>query len=99
MDTQLKRVHDVLVVKTEEYASDADQIANIRAMAALQEISLAEAVRGAMAKHTTSIYAMINDGKPHSVEKWDEKINDQIIWLLLLKAALIDGAENPQLEV
>jgi hypothetical protein len=46
-------------------------------------------------KHTVSIFAMIKSGKPFPEEKWDEKITDHIVWLILLKAALTEGAQNP----
>lgn len=94
LDTQLQRVRDILVVKTEEYATD-DQLANIRFMAITQGVSLPRAVVGAMAKHTFSVYKMVRDGKPYPIEVWDEKITDHIIWLILLRAALIENAENP----
>jgi hypothetical protein len=57
-------------------------------------MSLAEAVAGMMVKHTVSIFTMVKDGKPHPEAKWDEKITDHIVWLILLKAALIEGAKN-----
>lgn len=95
LDAQIKRVRDVLIVKTEEYATE-DQLANVRFMAYVQGVSLPRAIVGAMAKHTFSIYKMVKDGKPYPIEKWDEKITDHIIWLILLKAALHENAENPQ---
>lgn len=94
LDAQIKRVRDTLVVKTDEYATD-DQLHNIRQVAELLGVAMPEAIAGMMAKHTVSIYTMIQDGKPHLVEKWDEKITDHIVWLILLKAALIDNA-NPE---
>jgi hypothetical protein len=90
----LARVSAVLGVKTAEYARE-DQLHNIRLSAHLQGESLAEAVAGMMVKHTVSIYTMIKDGRPHPEELWDEKITDHMIWLVLLKAALIEGAQNP----
>jgi hypothetical protein len=95
LDAQITRVRDILVVKTEEYASDEDQLANLRGTAQLQGISLARAVAGQMAKHTISVYKMIRSDKPYPLELWDEKITDHIVWLILLKAALIEGAKNP----
>ena len=95
LDARLKRIRDVLVVKTEEYATD-DQLHNIRQAAALQGVGMPQAVAGMMAKHTVSIFTMIADGKPHDVTKWDEKITDHIVWLILLEAALIDNANPDQ---
>lgn len=99
LDAQLKRVRDVLVVKTEEYSANNDQLANIKFMAQLQGIGMPQAVVGAMAKHTFSVYKMVRDGESYPMDVWDEKITDHIIWLLLLRASLIDNGENPQLEI
>jgi hypothetical protein len=93
LEQQLARVSAILGVKTEEYATE-DQLHNIRMSAILQGESLAEAVAGMMVKHTVSIFTMVKDGKPHPEAKWDEKITDHIVWLILLKAALIEGAKN-----
>jgi hypothetical protein len=95
LDAQIKRVQDILVVKTDEYAKVEDQLHNIRQAAILLEGSLPEAVVGMMVKHTVSIFAMVKSGKPFPEEKWDEKITDHIVWLILLKAALTEGAQNP----
>lgn len=91
LGAQERRIRDVLVNKTAEYATD-DQLHNIRQVAALRKCSMAEAVIGMMAKHTVSIYAMVDGANTFSEETWDEKITDHIIWLILLKAALIDEA-------
>lgn len=98
MDAQIKRVHDVLVVKTAEYASE-DQLRNIKQVAKLRGVGLPQAISGMMAKHTVSIYDMVESGKPFSMDLWDEKITDHIIWLILLRASLIENVDNPQLEI
>lgn len=95
LDAQITRVRDILVVKTEEYAT-GDQLANVRTMAHLQSISLPRAVAGAMAKHTFSVYKMIRSDEPFPLAVWDEKITDHIIWLVLLRASLIDNANPDQ---
>ena len=88
---QLARVSSVLGVKTEEYATDIDQLKNIRDAAKLQNIALTEAVGGMMAKHTVSIYAMIRDTeRDFPMAMWHEKITDHMIWLILLLAVLED---------
>lgn len=92
LEQQLARVSAVLGVKTKEYATE-DQLHNIRMSATLQGESMAEAVAGMMVKHTISIFTMVKDGKPHPEAKWDEKITDHIVWLVLLKAALIEDAK------
>lgn len=93
LDAQIARVRDVLVVKTDEYATE-DQLHNFNIVATLRGITSSQAVTGMMAKHTISIYDMIESGKEFSLEKWDEKITDHIIYLILLKATIIDNIES-----
>jgi len=97
LDAQIKRVQDVLVVKAKEYATE-DRLANFKVGAALQGISIPQCVTNYMAKHTVSIFTMVNSGKPYDLALWDEKITDHINYLILLRAALIENVENPQLE-
>lgn len=94
LEKQLSRISAVLGVKTDEYATE-DQLHNIRQGALLQQKSMPEAVGGMMSKHTVSIYTMIESGKEYPEALWDEKITDHIVWLILLKATLIEGAKNP----
>lgn len=94
LDAQLQRIRDILEVKQDEYGTE-DYLHNIRAAALLEGASMPQSVVTKMSKHTVSIFTMVKGGKPHLVDKWDEKITDHIVWLILLKAALIEGAENP----
>lgn len=94
LDAQIKRVRDILVVKTEEYATE-DQLHNLRTAALLKGESIPEAALGMMVKHTVSIFTMVKSGKPYPEAMWDEKITDHIVWLILLKASLVEGAQNP----
>jgi hypothetical protein len=94
LDAQIKRVRDILVVKTEEYATD-DQLHNLRTAALLKGESIPEAAIGMMVKHTVSIFTMVKSGKSYPEALWDEKITDHIVWLILLKAALIESEQNP----
>lgn len=88
LEGQLTRISLILGAKTEEYATDADQLSNIRAAAELQHIPMREAVAGMMAKHTVSIFTMCRDAERHDLARWEEKITDHIIWLILLRAVL-----------
>lgn len=94
LDEQLSKISAVLGVKTDEYATE-DQLYNLRTAALLKGESIPEAAIGMMVKHTVSIFQMVKSGKPFPMEQWDEKITDHIIWLILLKAALVEGAQNP----
>jgi len=54
---------------------------------------MAQAVSGMMVKHTVSIFDMVEGPNTFSEQTWDEKITDHIIYLILLKAALLDEAK------
>lgn len=95
LDSQIKRVRDVLVAKRAEYANQ-DVLANFKKSAHMRNCGLPQAVSGMMVKHTTSIYDMIESGKPYPIEVWDEKITDHINYLILLQAALIENANPDQ---
>jgi hypothetical protein len=95
LDTQLQRVRDVLVAKRDEYAN-TDVLANFRKSAHMRGVGMPQALTGMMVKHTTSIYDMVESGKPYSLEVWDEKITDHINYLILLRATLIENANPDQ---
>lgn len=98
LDTVHEKVESVLGSKSDEYATDTDRLHNFKVAAGMQGITVKEALAGMMAKHTTSIYDMIGDGKDHSLEKWDEKIIDHINYLILLRAILVEeGYKEPTL--
>lgn len=89
LERQLARISSILGTKTREYATEDDQLKNIRDAAKLRDMTMQEAVGGMMAKHTVSIYSMIRDtDREFPMIMWDEKITDHIIWLILLRAVL-----------
>ena len=87
---QLRKTADLLTVKGNEYAPDIDRLAAFKQAADLQQISVPEALGGMLAKHVVSIYQMLHDASLYTDEKWDEKINDAINYLLLLKACIAE---------
>jgi hypothetical protein len=87
--------------KAVEYESEIDRLANFRKAAVLQNCSIPVAISGMMAKHTVSIYDMIetefnnmNIDPPYTLELWREKLIDQINYLLLLYAAIREARPN-----
>jgi hypothetical protein len=84
---------NTLIAKAAEYASDDDRLHNFKVAAALQGETPEKALGGMMAKHTVSIFDMINDvesGKYHTIAIWEEKIKDHINYLFLLWALVND---------
>lgn len=87
---QLSKTADLLCEKGHEYAPYEDRLDAFRQAAELQHCTMPVALGGMMAKHIVSIYQMIPDADCYTSEKWDEKINDAINYLLLLKACILD---------
>ena len=87
------KVYDVLGSKANEYATDDDRLFNFKTAARLQNIGIPQALGGMMAKHTVSVYDMIETGTEYPIEKWDEKIIDHINYLILLRACLVENAK------
>lgn len=85
INKQLEMIKDTLLVKSKEYATE-DKLHNFRTAALMQQCTMEQALAGMLAKHTVSIYDMIQSGNRFDTEKWDEKINAHIVYLLLLRA-------------
>ena len=93
VDKQLKLLKDMLAIKAGEYSPDIDRLESFKSAARLQGTTPMKALRGMMAKHTVSVYDMIED-ESLNVLRWDEKITDSIAYLLLLKALVVEELER-----
>ena len=89
---QIARCRHVLFGKTANYAPGGDKLANFRKAAHLQGITIPRALHGMRAKHTVSVYDMVESGLVYPMDVWTEKITDDINYLLLLKAAVDNEA-------
>lgn len=87
-EEQIQRSRDILLKKAKEYATDEDRYHNFNAAAVLQNCTPRQALGGFMAKHVISIFDMIWSSYIFSREQWDEKITDNINYLILLKGLL-----------
>lgn len=88
---------NVLCKKAGEYADDTDRLHNFKQAANLQLCTPIRALGGMMAKHTVSVYDLIErveQGFTVSPELWDEKIVDSINYLILLRAMVQDQADE-----
>ena len=93
LEERLNKCKEVLGVKASEYAT-SDRLHNFKVAAVLQHESPIKALGGMMAKHTVSVYDLIeavNRGEDIPLEIWDEKIGDHINYLLLLWAAVLEN--------
>lgn len=87
---QYLRCCDVLIGKSEEYASDSERLHNFIAAGGMMGCDPKEALAGMMAKHTISIYDMCRSGAIYPMDLWLEKITDHINYLFLLRAVIED---------
>ena len=90
----LTKAAEVRRTKRLEYSSDEDErLSNFKTAARLNSQTVPEAVNGMMSKHVVSIADMVRDEftrkeAPFSLEMWEEKIIDNINYLMLLYAAI-----------
>ena len=84
ISTKIEEIKSLLITKGAEYAPGSDRLHNFRQAAHIQGISMKEALAGMMTKHVVSIYDMTGSSKTFTREQWNEKIGDNIVYLLLL---------------
>lgn len=95
VEEQIERSRDLLCSKGIEYAQqDFDRLKVFKTAGYLENKSQIEALAGMMAKHTVSIYDMMQNPTNYSIEKWNEKITDHINYLLILRAMIEEELNN-----
>lgn len=90
LNERIAKSVQTLSVKADEYATE-DRLHNFKVAAELQKCTPITALAGMMAKHTVSVYDLIQrheQGIAIPAEMWDEKIGDSINYLLLLSALI-----------
>lgn len=97
IEEQLKTIKNLIIKKQNEYCLFDDRLSNFKTAATLQNASPKQALGGMLAKHTVSIFDMIESNKEYPIELWDEKINDHIVYLLILKCILMEEKENDKI--
>ena len=88
IDTTIKQVLSTMAAKGVEYVPEevTSRFHNFEVSAALNQQLPTEALWGFLTKHIVSLSDMVKvPPTESSMAKWDEKINDAIIYLLLLK--------------
>lgn len=96
-DHQITLCRSMLLNKAEEYATDDDRLHNFQVAAELSGTDMVKALGGMMIKHTVSVYDMIREFDPREdigMDRWDEKINDHVNYLILLRAVLVDYVQK-----
>ena len=90
---QLDNCKSLLITKGVEYqAGDTDVLHNFKIAGRVRGITPEQALLGMELKHYVSIMDIVNNIETTlpTLEKLDEKITDEINYLLLLKALIIE---------
>ena len=90
---RVQKIQSILQSKAVEYASDGDRLANFEDGARMHNITRERALNGMMLKHEVSVQEIIKNidrGILPSVELLEEKIGDNINYLILLEASIKD---------
>lgn len=90
LEHTLNDCRDILFEKAAEYAPGDDRLHNFKKAAALEGVSVKQAIGGMMVKHTVSLYDMLESPDQFPMKMWKEKIHDHINYLILLKAAVAE---------
>lgn len=86
-------VHHLNKTKGSDYSGDEDVLANFKRLATKLELTKEQVLGVYMTKHLDAIDTYIREGNVKS-EPIDGRINDAIVYLLLLHAMVIEGHDH-----
>ena len=90
---------DLLGAKNKEYARNNDKLWNFKRAGYLLGSTPEKALLGMLAKHIISVMDYLDDLENnvyHDIDKWDEKIIDNINYLILLRGLLIERSKKEE---
>ena len=90
VDEMLETCRQTLTKKQDEYNLDKDRLSFFKEGNELTKLSPERTLYLFMFKHIKSLADMVASEKAYSKELWEEKIKDNINYLLLLRALLED---------
>lgn len=96
VNKQLAVVRETLASKGEEYVPEGEptRFHNFDVSAAFNQQLRTEALWGFLTKHLVSLSDMVKtESTDSTLAKWDEKITDSIVYLLLLKGIVTEEAK------
>ena len=97
VDETLNQIKETLIVKGKEYRRNNDPFHNFNVGSRITGLIREKVLDGMLLKHEISIADMTNDlvdGKLPTKELLDEKFGDNIIYLIIKKASIIDKIEQ-----
>ncbi len=92
LEETFERCRCIMEMKSDEYATH-DRLHNFKVASLIQMVSPRKALWGMANKHLVSIMDIVG-GRPTDRATLDEKINDMINYLVLLKALVIEEMDN-----
>ena len=102
VDETLNQIRETLIVKGKEYRRNQDPFHNFNQGAIKSQQHPLKVLDGFLLKHEISISDICDDiiyyDKKPKIETINEKLGDNLIYLLIKKALLIDIIENEKLE-
>ncbi len=98
LENRLKKTKEILMKKEKEYAKGGDRYHNFRRAAMKDGITPEKALQNFMRKHEVSVDDLVDacetDPSKITRELIDEKIGDNINYLILLEGLLINRVES-----
>lgn len=85
---RIDKIQTILCSKAKEYATDRDRFHNFKMAARMNGTTPEEALKGMMLKHEVAVLDMIKDTDKATKEMIDEKLGDNINYLILLEGLL-----------
>lgn len=99
VDETLNQIKEVLITKGVEYRRNNNPFHNFEEGSKRSGLIREKVLDGMLLKHEISIADMTNDleqGKLPKIETVEEKFGDNLIYLIIKKASIIDRIENEQ---
>ena len=90
VEAMVKKCLDTMVKKQTEYSLDKDRFSSFKEGETLTRLSPERTLYMFMYKHIKSLADMVSSEKKYPKELWEEKIQDNINYLLLLRGLLED---------
>ena len=88
IENRIEEIQSTLIKKGKEYASNADRLYNFKRAAEIGRTTPEKALQGMRLKHSVSVLDLIEGRLPLTKELIEEKLGDEINYLILLEAVL-----------
>ncbi len=97
VEQRVESIRSVLVKKGAEYATAHDRFHNFRVAARMNDTTPVKALKGMMLKHEVSVDDLIYNRCELTKELIEEKIGDNINYLILLEGLLKEKLNEPDM--